>query len=322
MNRAKLAPYIHSTETVYTMHFDLLAALLPLIIVSAVQNGPRVIVMCVLSGMSAWVVETLGNFAKLRFKPAPFRAAVLGICMTLLCPVTVPVWMPALGAAAAALFVRVVLIGNFKNLFMSPAIGWLFLLSFFPKEMMTYPVNRGLVFYPVFSDITDFSEGWGLARYLQFGEKPPYRMLDILFGRYPGGMGTTCVLLIFAITVYFLIRRSIAWQTSLSMMATVAVFAALFNRTDASLFYSVVYELSASSLIYVAIFIAGDLFNAPKLPSARIAFGVLLGAVTLFFRYFGLYEHAVAFALVFVNLISEALDKMALSVRLKIKSSM
>ena len=315
MNRANLSPYVHTIETVNTIRFDLLAALLPLVIIATVQNGLRVLVMCFLAAAAAWTTETLGNLIKGQRKVAPFRVATLGVCMTLLCPVTVPVWMPAAGAAFAVLFVRVILIGNFRKLFMSPAIGWLFMLSVWPEKMMSYPLHSGFSAFPIFADVENFEVGWSIAQYLQFGEKPPHRMMDILMGQYPGGMGTTCIVAIMAITVYFLFRRSIAWQVSLSMMCTVGVFALFINRADVSPLYSVIYELAASSYVYVAIFIAGDLINAPKLPSSRVLFGILLGVVTMMFRYFGLYEHCVVFALVFVNLITGALDRFAVFIR-------
>ncbi len=317
MNREKLPPFIHNYDSVNMIIFDLFAALIPLIIIAVIQHGLRVLVMCILSAISAFLVETLGNFIKLRFKPASFRVAILGVCSTLLCPVTVPVYLPAIGVAFSVLFVRVLLIGDLKKLFMSPAIAWLFLLSVWPQQMMSYPVVIGFNSLPVFQNVTSYQSGWGLSQYLQFGEKPPFRMLDILVGRYPGGMGTTCVAVILLITVYFLFRKSVAWQVPLSMIFTVAVFAIIFNRTNANVFYSIIYELSASSFIYVAIFIAGDLINAPKLPLSRILFGVLLGITTMLLRYFGLFEHAVAFALVFINLISGLLDRVGIYFRIK-----
>ena len=316
MNRAKLSPFIHSDDSVGMIHFDLLVGVIPLIIIAVVQHGLRVLVMCAISAAVAFIVETLGNFVKGRFAAAPFRVAILGVCTTLLCPVTVPIWMPSIGVAFSVLFVRVILVGDFKKLFMSPAIAWLFLLTIWPNEMMTYPVYSYKNNFPVFANIESFESSFSISHYLQFGQKPPFKMLDILTGMHPGAMGTTCIVAIFFITIYFLFRRSIAWQVPLSMICTVSVFALLFNRAGVTPIYSVIYELSASSFIYVAIFIAGDLINAPKLPLSRILFGVGMGVVTMLLRYFGLYEHAVVFSLVLVNLLSGVFDKFTLYLRI------
>ena len=208
MNRAKLSPFIHGNDSVKMIHFDLFVGVVPLIIISVVHNGLRVLVMCAISAAVAFVVETLGNFIKGRIKPAPFRVAILGVVSTLLCPITVPIWMPAVGVAFSVLFVRVILVGDFKKLFMSPAIAWLFLLTVWPNEMMTYPefvVNNK---YPLFENIDVFNAGFSISQNLQFSQKPPFRMLDILSGMYPGAMGTTCIAAIFLITIYFLFRRS------------------------------------------------------------------------------------------------------------------
>lgn len=316
MNRAKLSPFIHGNDSVNMIHFDLLVGVLPLIIISVVQNGLRVLVMCAISAAVAFIVETLGNFIKGKITPAPFRVAILGVVTTLLCPITVPVWMPAVGIAFSVLFVRVILVGDFKKIFMSPAIGWLFLLTVWPNEMMTYPVFNVSEKFPLFANIDTFTSGFSISQYLQFGQKPPFRMLDILSGMYPGSMGTTCIAAIFLITIYFLFRRSIAWQVPLSMICTVSIFALIYNRTGVTPLYSVIYELAASNFVYVAIFIAGDLINAPKLPLSRVLFGIALAVVTMLFRYFGLNEHGVVFSLVLVNLISGLLDKFTLHLRI------
>lgn len=317
MNRNKLSPFIHGNDSVTMIHFDLFAALLPLIIISVVQNGLRVLVMCFLSAISSYVVELLGNLIKGNFKPFQMRVCILSICITLLCPITVPIWMPAAGSVFATLLVRVILSDNYKKLFMTPAIGWLFLLSIWPKEMMTYPLYNSNENFPIFANIENFDVGITISHYLQFSQKPPYRMLDILAGLYSGGMGTTCVAAILLIAIYFIVRRSIAWQVPLSMICTVSVFALFINRAGVSPLYSIIYELASSSFIFVAIFIAGDLINAPKLPLSRVLFGITLGVVMMFLRYFGLYEHSIAFALVIVNLFADLLDMLTIKLRIK-----
>ncbi|MBQ0111341.1 MAG: RnfABCDGE type electron transport complex subunit D [Oscillospiraceae bacterium] len=314
MKRNKLAPYISSGETVTYIRLDLLFALIPLIVISVVQNGLRVLVMCVLAAAASAVTELLSHLVGKKRNDI-MRAATLGLCLTLLCPVTVPVWLPAAGSAFAVLFVRVILVGDFRTLFMHPAIGWLFMLTVWPSYMMTYPKASGFNAFPIFADVKGFESSWSIARCLQFGIKPETRMLDVLFGRYPGGLGTTCIFAILAITVFFLIRKSIAWQVSLSMMATVSVFALFVNRAGVSPLYSVVYELCAANLIYVAIFIAGDLVNAPKLPVARVLFGILIGVFTMLLRYFGMFEHCVVIALIFANLFSGGMDRIAVAIR-------
>lgn len=317
MNRTKLSPFIHSDDTVNKVHIDLLGAIIPLVIISVVQNGLRVLVMCAISTFVAYSVETLGNLIKRNFVWPSFRVAILGVITTLLCPVTVPIWMPAVGVAFSVLFVRIILLKDLKNLFMSPAIGWLFLLTFWPNKMMSYPAFSLNNNFPIFDDIEIFTTQFSIAQYLQFGQRPPFKMLDVLAGMYPGGMGSTCIAAIFLITIFFLFRRTIAWQVPLSMIGTVTVFALVINRAGVSPLYSVIYELASSSFIYVAIFIAGDLINAPKLPPARVLFGIALGVVTMLLRYFGLYEHGVAFSLVIVNLLSGLLDRLTLYFRIR-----
>ena len=117
--------------------------------------------------------------------------------------------------------------------------------------------------------------------------------MEIFAGSYPGGMGTTCIFVILCTCVYFVFRKSMAWQVSLSMIVTVAVFGLFIPRIGGSLLFSMLYELTASSYIFAAVFIAGDLINAPSQPMARITYGVLIGVFTMQINsaYSGAHKH-------------------------------
>ena len=92
------------------------------------------------------------------------------------------------------------------------------------------------------------------------------------------------------------------------MIITVAVFAIIFNRTEQSWLFSILYELTATSFIFVAVFVAGDIINAPSLIGAKIVYGVLIGVFTMIFRYMGFAEHCVLLALFICNFLCEVLD--------------
>ena len=63
-------------------------------------------------------------------------------------------------------------------------------------------------------------------------------------------------------------------------------------------------------------FIAGDIINAPMQSLAKIIYGVLIGVLTMLFRYMGLAEHCVAISLFIVNLLCEFLDFVALKINI------
>ena len=306
----KTAPFIHGDETALNLHTDLLISLLSVIIISTVQNGLRVLSLCLISAFASWFTETIGLLIRKKHANNDLRSIAMGLIIAMICPVTVPLWLPVSASVISVLFVRVVLGENYKTLFITPVIGWIYMLSVAPKAMMVYPVNQSFSTFPVFENISleNYERIGSVAQQIQANGKLTYSFLDILTGNYPGAFGTTCIFIIIAVCIYFIYRKSMAWQVSLSMILTVSLFAIIFNRTEYSVMFSVLYELTATSYIFIAVFVAGDLINAPTVPGARVIYGFLVGTFTMLFRYMGLGEHCVPFALLIVNFFSEPLE--------------
>lgn len=314
MNRTKIrsAPFLHDSEIALNLQVDLLIGLLSVLIIAVVQNGLRVLTLCVVSAFAAWATETLGLLIMRRSGGTDIRSIAMGLIIAMLCPVTVPLWLPASASVISVLFVRVLLGPTYKRLFITPVIGWLYMLSVAPGDMTVYPAVRAFDAFPIIDAVPEFESTRSIAQLLQSKQTPSYTFMDLMTGNYVGGMGTTCIFVILAVCVYFIFRKSMAWQVSLSMIATVSVFALIINRTQGNLLFSVLYELTATSYIFIAVFVAGDIINAPMLTTAKIGFGVFIGVLTMLFRYFGLGEHCVVIALFIANFLSEFLDLAAL----------
>lgn len=311
----KSSPFLHSEETCVNLKLDLLVGLLAVTVIAVIQNGLRVLAITTATAFTAWATDVLvGIF----FKNANhLRAITTGLIIALLCPVTVPIWLPILSTFVTMLFTKLVLNGAYKKLFITPAIALIIMLSISPANMTVFPAVRGFNVFPVFENVETFQATSSIAQSLQYNRTPAYTLLDLFTGHYPGGMGTTCIFVILAVCIYFIFRKSMAWQVSLSMILTVTVFALIYNRTDSSLLYSVLYELTATSFIFVAVFIAGDIINAPMLTLSKIIYGFLLGTVSMVCRYMGLSEHCVVISLIVCNLLTEALDLFSLKYQIK-----
>lgn len=316
--RLKVSPFLHGFETTINLQFDLLVGLLAVMIISIVQNGLRVLAICAVSSFVSWSTETIGRLILKKSNEVSVRSISRGILIALLCPVTVPIWLPASACFFSTLFFGIILGATpYKRLFTVTSVAWLYMLSLYPKLMTVYPSGRGYNFFPVFENITSFTGTRSIAQLLQTRGAPYYSVLDVFTGNYPGGMGTTCIFIILAVCIYFIFRKSMAWQVSLSMILTVTVFAIVFNRSNSSALFSILYELTATSYIYIAVFVAGDIISAPTLSLARILYGVSLGVITMLLRYLGLGEHCVVIALVICNFLSELLDLFSLKYQIR-----
>lgn len=309
----KSSPFLHDFETTINLQVDLLVGLLAVMIIAIVQNGLRVLAICAVSAFVSWATETLGLLILRKPNENYIRSISVGILIALLCPVTVPVWLPA-SACFFSVLIFCVILGatEYKRLFTVTSIAWIYMLSVAPRSMTVYPVISDFCFFPIFDNISNYQSTRSIAQLLQANSTPPYTFSNLLTGNYPGGMGTTCIFVILAVCVYFIFRKSMAWQVSLSMILTVTTFALIFNRTGSSVIFSVLYELTATSYIYIAVFVAGDIINAPMLTAAKVFYGVVIGVITMLCRYIGLGEHCVVIALLICNFISEYFDLIAL----------
>lgn len=299
-------------ESTINLQIDLLVGLLAVMVISIVQYGLRVLAICAVSAFVSWATQTVGFLIINKPNENYIRSVSTGILVALLCPLTVPIWLPASACFFSVLIFNVILeMTEYKHFFTVPSIAWIYMLSVSPKAMTVYPVIRDFNYFPIFKNIDGYQSTYSIAQLLQTNSSLPYSFKDLMTGNYPGGMGTTCIFVILAVCVYFIFRKSMAWQVSLSMILTVSVLALIFNRTSSPIF-SVLYELTATSYIYIAVFVAGDIINAPMLTIAKIIYGIMIGVITMIFRYIGMGEHCVVIALLVCNVLSEPLDLVAL----------
>ena len=68
-------------------------------------------------------------------------------------------------------------------------------------------------------------------------------------------------------------------------------------------------ELLTGAILFSAVFLLNEPYTCVHHRMGRILYGVLVGAITMGFRYYGVYETGVCFALLTVNSISGWMDR-------------
>ena len=69
------------------------------------------------------------------------------------------------------------------------------------------------------------------------------------------------------------------------------------------------FNLLTGAMLFSAVFLLNEPYTCAHHRIGRILYGVLVGAATMGFRYFGVYDTGVCFALLTVNSISGWLDR-------------
>lgn len=291
---------------------DMLIMLLALTVVACYLNGYNVLWHAAAAVVSAAVCEAVGR--KLFGCPGSVKdlsSAVTGLTIALMLPAASPCWLSAMGAAFAVCIVKIPFGGTKKAPFVPAAAGWCFLSVCFSDMVFTYsPVNPGAD-SPLFGT-EGFVSAPGLSQMLDVNRSLSLNIFgvgDILTGRLPGAMGTTCVLAMAGITAYLLLRKPKRLISTAGFVCVCAVMALLFPRVLTGRWPSLVLELSSGSLLFTALLILNDPVTAPKKPLHALIYGGVAGALCMLLRYYGKYSDCACFAVLIMNAVYPAVQE-------------
>ena len=129
---------------------------------------------------------------------------------------------------------------------------------------------------------------------------PEESVLDMFLGRCPGSIGETCALALLLGGAYLVWRKVISIRTPAAYLGTVAVLTLVFARTGDSLSW-MLYSLFSGGVMLGAIFMATDYATSPATPVGQVVYGIGCGALTVYFRYNGLFPEGVTYAILIMN---------------------
>ena len=218
---------------------------------------------------------------------------VTGLLLALNLPVTIPLWVAALGSIVAIIVAKQLFGGIGKN-FANPAIVARIVLFLSFSGAMTDFASHGIV---AVSGATPLASTEAL---------PSYK--ELLLGLHGGAMGETCALALLAGGIYLLIRRVISWHTPVAFIGTVFVFTLILNLFGMEI--DPVYHVLAGGLMLGAFFMATDYATTPPNPLGKLVFGIGCGIVTVMIRVWGNYPEGVSFAILLMNILTPYITKL------------
>lgn len=306
------APHLRSAKRVSGMNLDILIALIPLCLFSAVYYGIRPAILVLIGLISAVICETLGC---LMMKRAPSvgdgSAAVTGTIIGALVSPLSPYWLPAVGAAFGIMIVKMPLGGSGRNLFNPAAAGLALITLLFPAHLFTYSdpgigVPLSLSGNALSGVITQPSP----AALLMSGGQSLYSPSELLLGEFPGPIGATPIVLLLACGLYLYVRRTISPLIILPYLVTCAALAAFFPRVSGGgTAGGILVELFSGYLLFAGVFMLNDPVTSPRHWVGRVAYGIFAGLFVMLMRYFGRSEEGACFAVLLVNAFSSTLDR-------------
>ena len=288
------APQITSPETTQSVMRNVLIAMAPAAVASVIFFGPRALLVTLLSAGICMAFEHLWCLAfKVPTTVGDLSAAVTGVLLAFNVPVSIPIYMLAIGDFVAIIITKALFGGIGKN-FANPAIvGRLTLAVAFPVAMTNFTAPL-VTFTP--ADVV--SSATALAP-----SAPAITLLDMFLGSEMGVLGETSALAILIGFAFLLATKTISWHVTAVYVGVVALASLLMGLNPLE-------QVCSGGLMLGAVFMATDYSTSPATLKGKIVFAVGCGLITCLIRFWGNLNEGVAFSILFMNLLVPYIDQL------------
>ena len=290
------SPHIRGDFKTSRLMLDVVVALLPALAVGTWILGFRALAVTAVSMVSAVGAEWL--YCKVTGKQNTLRdcsALVTGMLLALTLPASVPFGIVVLGSVFAIVFAKCMCGGLGQNIFNPALAARAFLMLLFPAALTHYETIDG------FSSATPL-------HCMVMPTLPDNSLLDMFLGRIPGSIGELSALALLLGGVFLVARKVISPKIPLAYLGSVAVLTFVFSKTGNPISW-MLYSLMGGGVMLGAIFMATDYATSPVTPMGQILYGIGCGALTVFFRYYGLFPEGVTYAILLMNLATWGIDR-------------
>ena len=290
------SPHIRGNFRTNRIMLDVVLALLPALAVGIWMLGIRALLVTLLCIVSAVAAEWLFSLVtKTRNTVVDGSAVVTGLLLAMTLPASVPYWLAAAGSVFAIIFVKALWGGLGQNIF-NPA------LAARAAMLLVFPV--GMTRYAGVDGVTAATP----LHHMVMPALPEESILDMFLGNCPGSIGEISALALLLGGAYLVVRKVISIRIPVAYLGTVAALTLVFHKTDAPVEW-MLYHLFSGGLMLGAIFMATDYATSPATAVGQIVYGIGCGALTVVFRYFGLFPEGVTYAILLMNACVWVIDR-------------
>ena len=308
------APHAHSGDSVRKNMLLVIAALLPAYVVSVVAFGWGALITAAVSVAACVLFEWL--IAKFLLKEQPTvgdcSAVLTGLLLAFNLPCNLPWWIVVIGALVAIGIGKMTFGGLGQNPFNPALVGRVFLLISFPVQMTTWP--RPLGFETSYVDAETGATPLAMLKQIVKGgdnsliDQLP-NLWDSFTGMIGGSLGEVSAIALLIGGIVLIACRVITWHIPVSILGTVALFAACTAPAGMCCGEYVAYSLLAGGMMLGAFFMATDYVTSPMTGWAKIIFGIGIGLIVMVIRTWGAYPEGMSFAILIMNATVPLLNK-------------
>ena len=291
----------------------------PLLWMSCYFYGPRPLLLCGFAVLMGNLCDRLISLLRRRvYQAGDYSNESFALVITLLMPATVDWYVLAAAILAGALIGKEVFGGYGSYPFHPAAVGYAVAAVSWPEQVFRYPAPYANI--PLW-DASGVATSSTISDTLRSGGLINISALSLVLGEYAAPMGTGAAIVLAACGLFLWMQKDVRLSASLSFLITAGLIVFFFPRqlglTEGTAFTAglvfrlrcVRDELLTGAMLFSAVFLLSEPYTCAHHRRGRILYGVLMGVVTVSFRYFGVYETGVCFALLVVNSISGWMDR-------------
>ena len=291
----------------------------PLLFVSCYLYGLRPLLLCGFAVLMGNLCDRLISLLRRRvYQAGDYSNESFALVIALLMPATVDWYVLAAAILAGALIGKEVFGGYGSYPFHPAAVGYAVAAVSWPEQVFRYPAPYANI--PLW-DASGVATSSTISDTLRSGGLINIGALSLVLGEYAAPMGTGAAIVLAACGLFLWMQKDVRLSASLSFLITAGLIVFFFPRqlglTEGTAFTAglvfrlrcVRDEMLTGAMLFSAVFLLNEPYTCAHHRLGRILYGVMVGAFTMGFRYFGVYETGVCFAILAVNSISGWLDR-------------
>lgn len=298
------APFLHNGSSISTKSWNILLASLLAVIPGCYQYGMAAVGVVTIAISSAIIWELLINLISRRpVSVGDGNAVLIGMMFAMMLPATTPWWAVVTGTFFAVIIGKGIFGGIGANPF-NPAVLAMTIVMLSWADFFDF--NAALLNYQF-----DFNTIYPLVLSKSFGASAVenFALIDLLFGKQIGGIGSTFGIGLIAGGVYLMLRGFIRWEITISFLIGIFASALFFNILNPELYAGPGFHLLTGYTLIAAFFLATEDSSSPVNFISMLIYGLLGGVLTVMIRNIGTHIDGVLYAILIINLVNPIVDK-------------
>ena len=301
------SPHIRSQETVSSIMWTVVAALIPAALFSIWHFGATAAatyLFCIAGSVGCEYLIQKSRGIDITVDDG--SAFLTGMLLAMSIPPGLPWFMCIFGSAMAIGVAKHTMGGLGNNVFNPAHIGRAALLASWPVAMTTWTTTPSAIDGVTSATPLGILKLQGFAQMTATFGDTGSMLQAMLLGLRNGSTGETSTILLVLGGLFLIYRGIINWQVPAAMIGTVGILAFFISGQGV---VGALFHMMAGGLVIGAFFMATDMVTIPITIKGQVIFGIGAGLIVMLIRTVGGYPEGVCYSILLMNAVTPIIDR-------------